>query len=219
MHRQSKLLLAALTAALILAAAVGTASAGRLLISNTGFRMVWTPLTAYRAGEAGISCNVTVEGTLHSNTIVKRDLALVGYITRAAFTRPCVGGGEGWVLNGIERHPTLGTFGTSLPWHIRYRSFRGTLPNITGIGLDVIGVSFVVDVMSALCLFKSTTTQPYSGTANVAGGVITGFTVDPTAGIPRAVGGFFCPAEIFARGTGTFTLLGNTTPITIRLIT
>src|SRR6185436_13652622 len=80
-HTRTKSWLTALTAAALLATAVGTAGARNLSISNSNIRADFRPLVFFN-GEARFSCNVTIEGSFHYRTIVKSRLALVGYITR-----------------------------------------------------------------------------------------------------------------------------------------
>lgn len=215
MRNHSKLILSALTAALILAAVVTTASASRLSISNRNFRVVWNPLQFSEAeGGTETRCPVTLEGTFHSNVIVKAAGALVGYVTRGIVA-------EGSCTNAS----TARILQASLPWHVRYRSFRGTLPRIERIRLELVGAAFLLNVFfgSAQCLYQSTSASPAAGEllVNTATGVVEGLAADNTVRIPLAVrlGGFVnCPATGIFNGTGTVTLLGNTTRITVRLI-
>src|SRR6185503_8766261 len=122
MRTRSKLLLTALTAALVMAATVGTASARNLELAEAEdqrFTATWTPLQfTGLGGLIRINCNVTLRGSFHYRTIAKV-LSLIGYVTSAALTRPCEGG-EAFILNGTERLPNGTTPGTSLPWHIKY---------------------------------------------------------------------------------------------------
>ena len=120
----------AILALLLFTLAIGTASANRLSTSGQTFRAVWTPLTFASAEEGGIQirCNVTLEGTFHTTTITK-ETRLIGYVTSTSFAHPCEGFGEFFMYNGTER--ILGTtLGTSLPWHLTYEGFTGTLPNM-----------------------------------------------------------------------------------------
>lgn len=206
----------ALGVAIVLSSAGGVASAGRLSISNRAFRMTWAPLR-YEGGEIQVDCNVTMEGSFHSSTIQKVTGALVGYVTRAAVVRPCVGG-SWYYLNGVEVLRGV-TIANTLPWHIRYRSFVGTLPNIQKIGLDVINYSFLIETpFITNCLYRSTAARPVIwNLLREGGGVITAVE-EPTTQIPLREGGFGCPSEIAFSGTGRVTLLGTSTAITVRLI-
>src|SRR6185503_5503818 len=104
MRTRSKLLLTALTAALVMAATVGTASARNLELAepqDQRFTATWTPLEfTGLGGLIRIRCNVTLRGSFHYRTFAKTR-SLVGYVTSAALARPCTGG-EVFILNGVE---------------------------------------------------------------------------------------------------------------------
>jgi hypothetical protein len=140
MRRQSKASLCALAAAAVLAVLVSTASANRLSISNPAIRAVWAPVTVI-IPESSLEfvCAMTLEGSFHSSTIQKVAGALVGYITRASVGHPCSGAGEMWVHNGTEA-PLGNVRPTSLPWHMTYQGFTGTLPNISEVRLLLRGI-------------------------------------------------------------------------------
>src|SRR5438270_9952949 len=117
--RHSKLLIAVFSATVMMALAVSSASAAHLSTGNQNFRTVYTSLNfAEPSGFFGtISCRVTMEGSFHSATIAKVIGSLIGYVTRAT-AATCTGGGA--TINQ-----------PSLPWHVRYGGFTGTLPSIT----------------------------------------------------------------------------------------
>jgi len=211
-----KVILPALGAALVLSAGVGVASAGRLSLSNRSFRATWAPLK-YQGGEINVDCNVTIEGSFHSSTIAKVVGTLVGYITRATVQRPCTGG-FWYYLNGVEVLEGV-TLANTLPWHIRYRSFTGTLPNIQKVGLDIIDYSFLIGtVFIPNCLYRSTAARPIQwNLVREAGGSITSVE-EPATQIPLREGGAGCPAEITFTGNGRLALLGTTTAIRVTLI-
>lgn len=132
--------LCALAASALLAATVATASANNLSISNQQIRAIWAPVTVI-IPESSLEfvCVMTLEGSFHSSTIRKIADTLIGHITRAVVQHPCGGAGEMYVHNGTEA--PLGTVrATSLPWHLTYRSFAGTLPNITEARLLIRGM-------------------------------------------------------------------------------
>jgi hypothetical protein len=197
MRTRTKMLLGALTAALVLASAISTASANRLSISNKEFRVTWTPLTfGTSAGGGGtqIICNVTLEGSFHYNTIVKVLRSLVGYVTKAVVAHPCSGSGEAWTNNGVESN-SLGTFPNSLPWHISYEGFEGRLPEITGVRL-LLRPHFTVTVFGVLCLYGLNA----QGVVKLGrGGEVTGLVPDPNFAVAKTSGSFLCP------GSGFFT--------------
>jgi hypothetical protein len=206
MRNRSKLLLVGLATAAVLAAAVGSASANRLSVSEPRYRIVWNPLTLEAAG-AQVKCVVTLEGSFHSATVRKVANALVGYVTRATLN------------NCTEGSATI--LQATLPWHVRYESFSGTLPNITGVNLLLIGASFRADPpgIAPACLARTTEANPARGIVNInASHVVTGLTADPIPGIPLSEG-FGCGiAEGHFIGTGAVTRLGTTGSLTVTLI-
>ena len=218
MHRH--LPLVALLAATTLSVLVGSASANRLSVTNRSIRMTWSSLE-FR-GPVTIRCRLTLEGTLHENTIAKVERSLIGYVTAARFQRPCTGGTM-WSYNGSEVNEVLGgTLPTSLPWHITYEGFNGALPTPTAIRIllalwryEVRGVIFGIPV---LCTYRTGAAGNATGTANLgSGGRIESLSLsgniaseDPS---PCASLAFQSPA-----GDGRVTLLGTTNAISITLI-
>jgi hypothetical protein len=215
--RTSKILLTALTAALVLGAAVSTASARRIEVSNQSFRAVWTSLEFTGREPFGgtliVRCPVTLEGSLHSRTLSKVSGQLIGYVTNAQVRGeepPCEGG-------------TATILSETLPWHIRYDSFRGTLPTITGVRVQLINASFLININPGIpCLFSSTTARPAFGIIEITGGVATKLRADETSQIPRfnaPLNSGFCPAEGSFKGTAELFLQGSTTTrINVRLV-
>ena len=130
MHTRSKLLLAALTSALLLAALVGSASANRLAQNEANFRVTYSPLSFIPSFGSTVRCPVTLEGSFHSRTITKTAGSLVGYVNRA--------------IVGTCEAGRARVNSETLPWHIQYASFTGTLPNITAINQNLIRPSFEV---------------------------------------------------------------------------
>jgi hypothetical protein len=208
MRTRSKLLLAALTAAMCMAMAVGSASATRLNTNANNWKIVWTSLSLNAPGAgATVTCAVTLEGSFHSTSITKTSGSLVGYVQNAEVRNACTGG-------------TARALRETLPWHVRYDSFTGTLPTITGVKLQLVGARFNIFPSGlAECLTETTAAKPAKGIANVeAGGRITSFSADSTATIPLR-GGFLCSLA----GEGNFSGNGTATqkngePLTVRLI-
>jgi len=196
MHKRSKLVLAALAAAMLLALAVGSTSARNLSVNEQSLRVVWTP-AEFIAGGRTARCNLTLEGRFHYRTIVKREGALTGFIN-SVIANTCSGGST-----------TILT--STLPWHLTYGGFTGTLPNITGVRMTVIGISFTVRPEGSIaCLARSTAENPARSIANLgAGGSVTGLRADETAIIPLE--GFFCAfgGSGSFRGTGTVSTPGG----------
>jgi hypothetical protein len=190
---------AALAAALTLALAVGSASANRLSYSAQGFRIVWTSLTfSESGGNFPISCPVTLEGSFHSRVIAKVRDALVAYITRAIVNNPGCTEGQATILS------------ESLPWHVIYQGFSGTLPSMTGVRHELIGAAFQIEPgLGISCLARSTSTSPAAGDATrEAGGNITSLTPDSSLAIP--VTGTACPTAGIFSGSGEVFVLGST---------
>jgi hypothetical protein len=207
MGKYTRLVFAGMAATLLMAFAVGTASANRLSISNRAIRAVWSELN-FNAGESTIAtCAVTLDGSFHSSTIAKVVKLLIGHVSRAS-VGPC-SSGSATVLTA------------SLPWHLTYEIYFGTLPRIIGVGVLLVGAAFRIGAIGFFCLARTTTENPARGTVEVEpGGVATGLRADEETNIPTVgSGGFGCPSPTgnFS-GTGRVMLLGNTTSIIVRLI-
>ena len=156
-----KAVLTAVGAAVLLAAFVGTASAGRLSTSGLGVNGTWT--TVRFAGGIGTGeCEVILNGAFHERSISKTRGTLSGFVTAANITRCARGGGT------ILRE--------TLPWHVRYEGFAGTLPTITTIRASVVGLAFRIrePTFGIECLSRSTTEEPGTVNFNLNGsGVMT----------------------------------------------
>jgi hypothetical protein len=93
MRTSSKLLLAGLTAALLLSFAVSGAGARRLSVTNRDFRIVWRSLHLGSTGGVSVDCPLTLEGRFHSSTFAKVEGALIGQMTRSTVVPgTCTGG-------------------------------------------------------------------------------------------------------------------------------
>jgi hypothetical protein len=203
---RSKLILAGLAAALVMAFAANSASARNISISHGElFNAQWRELRFESGGSSAAICDVTLEGSFHYRTFIKLRETLVGYITRAIANR-CT-----------EGSATVLT--TNLPWHIRYQSFVGTLPNITGIRLRIILAEFQIKerIFGTTCLSRTSNTNPAEGITNLSAGnerrLVTSIEADPAARIPCGIisGNF--------RGAGVVRELpGGNTNILVRLI-
>jgi hypothetical protein len=227
MSRRARLMTGAFVAALLLAGAVGTATANRLRFSNQSFRIVWSTLTFFEPNAPMtpivVRCPVTMEGSFHSATISKMRNALIGYITKA-ITAPEMCFGEQdprlFIRNGTQIFLDGNTY-ESLPWHVQYESFSGTLPTITGVRVGIVGMAFLILDIFHQCLFMSTAANPAYGIfQREANGAITGFRAEEMTAIPlkEALNGRPCPMSIKWFETGTVTLLGATTRITLTLV-
>lgn len=209
--RKRGVLLSVLGAASVLCLAAGLASANALSISNRQIRASWERVEFIAeqgfGGLYGNNCQITLEGSFHSSTLRKIIGALVGYLTRAS-------------VGTCEIREIVVT-ALDLPWHVRYRGYTGTLPTITGLAIEVVGMSWEFFVAGALrCLHRTTALNPAVGTIAVRAGVLGGLTWNEARRIPRAET-FQCPyaSELWMRGTSRpVTLLGTSTAVTVRLI-
>lgn len=199
MRKSMRLGLTVMVAMVALAAMVANASATHLSISSQRFRIIWTSLLFENTARAGqVLCPVTLEGTFHSATIAKTVGSLIGYITRASVRgeRPPCTGGTATILQA------------SLPWHITYEGFVGTLPRLEGVQLLLVGAAFQVHIEGSLtCLARTEVRHPAFATANVeSGGRVIGLTPEEGHTIPLTEGSFGCPLAqgLFKReGVGT----------------
>jgi len=125
----AKLLLAVVGVAVLLGTLVASASARNFSVSEQRTTALWTRMNL-EGGFGTVECEVKLSGSLHTRTATKTVNSLIGYIT------------EGTVLRCSRGSATINQ--ASLPWHRRYRSFEGTLPNITGVSDTVTGVELTV---------------------------------------------------------------------------
>jgi hypothetical protein len=189
--RLSKLLLATIGATVLLGALVGSASARSFSSTSQTLRSTFSRVR-FSGVFGSITCHVTLEGSLHTRTIAKVAGTLIGYIT-AANLGECAEGSA-----TILRE--------TLPWHVRYLSFTGTLPAITSLSINVIGASFRVREPLATCLARSTPESPSVGTFNrEAGGAL--LTAEISGTIPTSCGA----NGSFASDRGAVTVLNSTT--------
>lgn len=166
--------------AMLLGALVACASAARLSSSTQSISAHWNRMN-FSGGFGTVECEVDLATSMHTSTFTKTSESLVGYVTAANVPR-CTRGGA-----TILRE--------TLPWHVTYRSFSGTLPDITGIATNVIGMRFRMREPSigATCLIISTPTNP----------AITTYVREPGGRMqPVTIGGIqICEGSIRASGT------------------
>jgi hypothetical protein len=197
---------AALVAIVALGAAVGTAHARNLSIrgAERGFRFTWPAFRAVIFTGVTIKtgyltdCPVTLEGSFHTATVAKINRWLLGYVSSAnvaeASCRGVIGPEE---FNGGQPFPVkLRVLRETLPWHLQYLSFAGTLPGIASIRVQFVGAAFQVYelVSGGWCLYRSeaATPMPYTLTLG-AGREVT--TVRPDASptpLPLFAAGALC---------------------------
>jgi hypothetical protein len=210
----TKLMLAGLAATVVLSLAVGSASARRIQTSEQGFLARWTNIVMGGSGFR-ISCPLTLEGSFHSRTLSKVCGQLIGYVSKAQIPTglepPCSGG-------------TATILTETLPWHIRYASFAGRLPNITRIRVQLVNTRIQVHPReTATCLTGSTPSHPDVGDINIgASGEGRTLVALPEFSIPLSgEGEFLCnlAGEAIFEGSGEiFTLVTPQVRITVRLV-
>lgn len=144
-----KLLLATLGASALICAAAGTASARTFSSSSQAFSATWSRFEI--TGAFGTyTCPVMLAGSFHTRTITKTAGSLIGYVNSASV---------GVCSTAIFETRVLTE---TLPWHVRYRSFAGLLPNATAISMSVIGFALQVKetAFGIRCLGTSTAEEP-----------------------------------------------------------
>jgi hypothetical protein len=210
MRKSSKLLFAGLTAAFLMSLAVSSASASHLALNEQRFDAKWSALR-FIAGGNTVTCPVTLEGSFHYGTINKVENSLIGHISRASVANASCSGGHATVLSA------------TLPWHVQYAGFSGTLPNITEVQLKLIGASFAVQPTGSIsCLARTSAEHPARGSVALnTSHVATTLTAEVNAGIPLT-GGLgacsFAGEGHFEGTTASLTRLGGAGSITVTLI-
>jgi hypothetical protein len=188
--------------------AVAGASARRIETSSQNFLAKWASLGFGDEGGVSVSCPVTLDGSFHSRTTSKVSGQLIGYINRAfVATTACVG--------GTARANT-----ETLPWHIQYNSFVGTLPAISGVNLTLIGAKFEVLASEVRCTSQTSQATPGWGRVLIEPrGRVTGLRALEEHKITLG-GSFFCGfvSPGFFSGTASVTVTNTATAITIRLV-
>jgi hypothetical protein len=157
MQTRTRLLCAALAATMLLSFAVN-AQGRRLSSSESRFYIIWTSLELTAAGGiVRVLCPVTLLGSYHSRTISKVSGQLIGFINHAEINGPACTGGHSTILR------------ETLPWHVQYNSFAGTLPTITSVRQQIVGARFLIESnLSPGGVCTSTTTQSEPGFGRIA---------------------------------------------------
>lgn len=146
-------------------------------------------LTFTSGSGTSIVARVTLRASLH-NSIEKVRGTLLGYITDCRTSEARVVGIE--VAAAIRCSLTL-------PWHVTYQSFTGTLPTITGIGAEITSATFLIEVplVGTACLYRGN--QPIRANAPS----VTRLTLTATA-IPLSVTLRSCESDREIRVAGSF---------------
>lgn len=222
MRTSFKLVVAAFAATLLLSAAVGGASARNLSINNQGLRITFSSIEMNAEEFAVIRCQATLEGSFHTRTVAKVAGTLVGAITSARVKQETCREGIAAAFNGTERY-NGGTPSNTLPWHLTYEGFSGTLPNITSMQALISRFRLGTRDNAALCTgqYGTATDNITVSASRGEGGAIT--SVAPVEGrnsitMFRRDAGLFCPLAGRMAGRGEVMLLGATNRLTITLI-
>jgi len=221
MRMLGKLTLIAFASSLLLAAAIGVASARNISTTNQNIRVTWSSLEFKSEGIATIiSCPVTMEGSLHRRTIAKAPGSLIGAITRARVKQEACVNGRIAAFNGVETYNGT-AMPTTLPWHLTYNSFVGSLPAIEAVRLALQRFRFGITLPGLCTAQVGNETDAIVSSARLEESAIVDLA--PLAGSNRATvirrdAGIACPATGEARGIGTVSLLGATTRISLTLI-
>lgn len=209
MLRHAKLAMSALVAGLVLLVATSVAGAATIAVGPNAVRAAWSPMT-FTVNGATIRCPVTLEGSFHSLTFSPVAGAPIGYISRASAASASCTGGRATLL------------AETLPWRVQYESSVGTLPEITGIRLKVLGVALRGEASELNCLYKSTEASPLRATLEVRANTVevTGLRLDESASIPLVTREFFCSIGGNGRAAGTarVTEAGTTTQADLAVV-
>lgn len=169
MRTRATLSLAAPLAALLLCAALSTASARNLSIGSQTLRATWSRFE-FAISSITVRCQVTLEGSFHSRTVAKVARTLIGAITRVNINEGACTGGQ----IRSSRPP---------PWHVTYEGFTGTLPAITSVLVLLSRFLLEIDLrpeLPVVCKYgKATDNTVWSMNLDVAEEVTT---LTPTAG-------------------------------------
>jgi hypothetical protein len=107
----------------LVAIAGAAASARNLSVAEQLFLMRWPTFRFQESGGSNAECPVTLEGSFHSARIAKVRSLLVGFMDGATMGT-CTLNSAGFLTN-------------TLPWHIQYESFTGSLPSIGRLRLQI----------------------------------------------------------------------------------
>jgi hypothetical protein len=176
-----------LLATLILCVTAAVSSANRGIGIETGGRSVTltSERLVFESGGVNVTCPVTLTATLASG-LAKIEQVSPGEVTRATIGEASCTGGRATVLSG------------TLPWHVDYYAFTGTLPSISSVTLGMYRFAALVEALGVGCLFEGV-----SRASTVGGTEVRELRVDETVRIPigRRLSAF-CPAE--GKISGTF---------------
>jgi hypothetical protein len=208
LHR--KLLVVALATSALVAALATAASARNFSITERRIRVVFNPWK-YAGTATAVSCRVTLEGSFHCATIAKVLRALIGYISRATMESETCRSVEPTGITGLIPQE-------SLPWHVTYEGFIGTLPRVRPLVRIKWSWLLLVPIIGT-CGYRNVT--PRSVITGPAGGTIDEGNASIVAGngetIVNTEGAFSCPTGSLQGVATPITILGTTNATRIRL--
>jgi len=223
MHASLRLLPAAAAATLVLALGVATSAARSLSTSSQTMRLTWGLVEFGLEPISAIRCPVTLEGSFHARTIAKVEGTLIGSITRAAVRAAECTNGTAAAFNGVETYNGAATSNT-LPWHVTYKSFASSLPQISSVNLLMRGMRWGLRASEGICIGQYGTAEDnvvLTVRREASGGLTE---VIPSASsnsirLFRRDGGLACPERAqLSSHASTVMVLGTTTRITVTLI-
>jgi hypothetical protein len=182
-------------AAGLLALAVSTAVARTFSLDNQDFRWTFNNIEL-AMGELVTTCKLTLEGSLHSRTIAKVAGSLIGHVTSVR-TGECA--------------PAVTILTETLPWHVRYQSFSGRLPDTT---LVLVSVRF--NLRQSVCLLG--TDLEFRVVRNPTSRELTAVVLPIQE---ASLTGLFCPevsAVLRSNGNGSSVKLVSPVRVTVTLI-
>jgi hypothetical protein len=202
MKKRSTTLLLTFAAVTLLAAGTQIASARRIAVSVQTLRSVWSSMEFNLNGLTTVRCPVTLEGSFASRTISKVFGTLIARYNRGIF-------GEASCVSGSAR-----VLAETIPWHEKWATFTGTLPNITMWGWRWPDWRFLTRVLEISCLYTTSETEPVIAESHrEAGGRATGVSVSGSIRSSTA----FCPSVAVAGTSANLTSAAGE-PVTISLV-
>jgi len=184
--------------AVVVVMAVAQAASARNLSSTsaeTPSGAIWSALRM-EAGGMEATCPITLGGSLEVGSLVKRAGTRFGVVSE--------------VRSGTCSRGAVTVLTETLPWAMTYTSFAGTLPNISSITVNLIGLAMRVELGGIGCLVRTESAQPARGIATLRreefGDLLpTEIRADETATI-GLTGEFFCSFAGRGHFAGTGTL-------------
>lgn len=189
MRTRSRLPVALMATAVLMVVAVGAASANTLSLSNARDTASWTAFEVTAGTLGAAKCEVIPIITFHHGTFTKTAGTLIGVVEAVRIKNCTIG--------------QIADIAATLPWHVRYSGFTGTLPNMTTVNVLIVGMGLEITTSGgARCRTTTTAETPARAILNREGrGVITSIRLDETAGIPME-------GELLCAGSGEARLSG-----------